>query len=138
MKKLASAGYIAKGFVYTIIGVLAFMTAFNMGGEKAGAFEMIDFLEKQPLGEMLLAALGLGLVCYAIWHFFQSFQDPENIGSDGKGIRVRISLFISALLYFSIGLFALYDIFGNPSDADSGAQGSSFLSGKTRQYIFIL
>lgn len=135
IKKTVYIGYVAKGAVYAITGVLAFLAAFNMGGEKAGKLQVIDFLEKQPFGKGLLALIGLGLVCYAIWRFVQSVQDPEGIGTDGKGVVKRISFFISGLVYLGLGIFAIVDIFREPSGSGSG--GSSFLSGETGKYTFI-
>lgn len=137
IKKVAYAGYVAKGAVYGITGVLAFLVAFNMGGEKAGKLRIIDFLEKQPFGNLLLATLGLGLLCYAFWRFVQSIQDPEKIGSDAKGMVKRISFFISGLIYAALGVFAILDIFYDPSSSSNGNSGS-FLSGNMAKYIFII
>ncbi|MDO1498990.1 DUF1206 domain-containing protein [Winogradskyella maritima] len=91
IKKVAYTGFIAKGAVYGITGILAFLAAFNLGGSKAGKFQVIEFLEKQPFGKVLLALLGIGLICYALWRFIQSIQDPENIGTDNKGLVKRVS-----------------------------------------------
>lgn len=138
IKKTAYMGYAAKGAVYAITGVLAFMTAFGMGGQKAGKLQVIEFLEKQPFGKIILAILGVGLICYAVWRFIQSIQNPENIGDDAKGIVKRISFFISGLIYLGLGIFAIVDIFRNPSSGSSGGGGSSSLmAGDTGKYIFI-
>lgn len=140
IKKTAYAGYAAKGTVYAVTGVLAFMTAFNMGGEKAGKLQVIEFLEKQSFGKIILAVLGLGLVCYAIWRFIQSIQDPEGIGTDGKAVVKRISFFISGLVYLGLGIYAIVDIFREPSSSGSGggSGGGGFLSGDTGKYVFIV
>ena len=141
IKKVAYAGYAAKGAVYAITGILAFMTAFGMGGEKAGKLQVIEFLEKQPFGKIILAILGLGLICYAIWRFIQSVQNPENIDDDTKGTVKRISFFISGLIYLGLGVFAIVDIFRNPSSGSGSSGGGgasdSMLSGDTGKYIFI-
>lgn len=137
LKKVAHVGYVAKGAVYAITGILAFMTAFNMGGKKAGKFQVIEFLEKQPFGKIILAVLGLGLVCYAIWRFVQSVQDPEGIGSDGKALVKRLGFFISGMIYLALGIFAIVDIFYEPTSGSSGGR-SSFLSGDTGKYAFIV
>jgi len=137
IKKLAYTGYLAKGAVYAITGVLAFLAAFNMGGEKAGKLQVVEFLEKQPFGRVLLAVLGLGLICYAIWRFIQSVRDPEGIGTDGKALVKRVSFFISGLIYLGLGIFAIVDIFYEPSSGSGGGK-SSFLSGDTGKYVFVV
>ncbi|MDO6820165.1 DUF1206 domain-containing protein [Zobellia sp. 1_MG-2023] len=114
IKQVAYVGFVAKGSVYAITGILAFLAAFNLGGQKAGKLQIIEFLEKQPFGKFLLAALGVGLICYALWRFIQSIQDPENMGTDGKALVKRVSFFISGLIYLGLGIFAIVDIFYEP------------------------
>ena len=132
-KKVANIGFIAKGTVYAITGILALLAAFNLGGQKAGKMEVLDFLEKQPFGKVILGLLGLGLICYAIWRFIQSVQDPEGIGSDFKGMAKRVSFFISGLFYLGFGLYAWVEIFKNSSGG-----GSSIFSGDKGQLLLIV
>tara|TARA_R110002126_G_scaffold230550_1_gene375321 strand:+ start:180 stop:413 length:234 start_codon:yes stop_codon:yes gene_type:complete len=63
-RKLAVLRYTSKGIVYTLTGFLAFFSTFNMGGQKAGKLEVIDYLENQPLGNILVFTLGIGLIRY--------------------------------------------------------------------------
>ncbi|WP_149303051.1 DUF1206 domain-containing protein [Pareuzebyella sediminis] len=136
IKRMAFAGFIAKGLVYALTGVLAFLAAFNLGGEKAGKLQILDFLEKQPFGKVLLGVMGIGLICYAVWRFIQSIQDPEHIGNDSKGVVKRVSFFISGLLYLGLGFFAIIDIFKEPSGSGGGSS-SSMLTGETGKFIFL-
>ena len=41
LKKLAVWGFISKGIVYALTGLLALFSAFNMGGQKAGKLESL-------------------------------------------------------------------------------------------------
>lgn len=134
IKTTAKAGYIAKGVVYALTGALSLSAAFGSGGQNAGKLQVIEFLEKQAFGKVILALLGLGLVCYAIWRFMQSIQDPEGIGSDTKAIIKRISFFISGVVYLGLGIFAIVEIFKQNT---GGSGGSSFLTGDMRKYAFI-
>ncbi len=65
LKKMARAGYVAKGTVYGITGILTFLAAFNLGGEKTSQLEVLKFLDEQPFGNVLLILLGIGLIFYA-------------------------------------------------------------------------
>lgn len=96
IKKMARAGYVAKGVVYGVTGLLTFMAAFNMGGTKTGQKGVFKFLEDQPFGNAILILMAIGLVCYSGWRFYQSIKDPENIGSHDKGKIKRIGFFLSA------------------------------------------
>ena len=135
IKKAARTGFAAKGLVYLITGILAFLAAFNLGGQKAGKLEVLEFLENQPFGKIILVVLGLGLCCYALWRFIQSVQDPENIGNDGKGIVKRISFFISGLIYLGLGFFSI--IKGFSQSAGGGGSKSSMIPIEYQQYIFL-
>jgi hypothetical protein len=137
IKKMAQTGFVAKGTVYAITGILTFMAAFNMGGQKAGKLQVLEFLDKQTFGNILLGLMGLGLACYAAWRFVQSVSDPENIGTDTKGKAKRAAFFISGLLYLGLAVLAIIRVFtagGSGASGGSGsssAQNSSFLASET-------
>lgn len=138
LKKIAATGYIAKGIVYALTGILTLLAAFNMGGQKAGKLQVIDYLENQAFGKWLVILLGLGLICYGIWRFIESILNPENIGTDTKGIVKRISFFISGLIYSGLGVFSILDVLGKASFLKGdGGSGNSLLTGTSGQYIFI-
>lgn len=133
IKTTAKIGYVAKGIVYSITGILAFMEVFGSGGQKAGKLQVLDFLEKQTFGKVILALLGIGLVCYAVWRFMQSLLDPEGIGNDIKGIIKRISFFISGSVYLGLGFYAIIEIF-----KENSRSGNSFLSGDIKQLLLLI
>lgn len=139
IEKMARTGFVAKGVVYGIIGMLTFMAAFNMGGQKAGQMQVLEFLEKQTFGNILLILMALGLACYAAWRFIQAVKDPENIGDDSKGKAKRAGFFCSGLLYLGIGVLAALKAFGSGSggsgSGSESAQNSSFLASETGLWI---
>lgn len=130
IEKMARTGFVAKGIVYGIIGFLTFKGAIDMGGQNAGQMQVLEFLEKQTFGNILLILMALGLACYAAWRFIQSIKDPENIGDDAKSIAKRVGFFFSGLLYLGIGVMAALKAFGSGS-------GSSGSSGSTQQSSFL-
>ncbi|HZF64889.1 MAG TPA: DUF1206 domain-containing protein, partial [Chitinophagaceae bacterium] len=69
-RKLAQAGLIAKGIVYCLVAVLAFMAAFQVMGKRASGADKegaLKLVEEQTGGQVLLLVISLGLVCYSIW-----------------------------------------------------------------------
>ncbi|RYC70485.1 MULTISPECIES: DUF1206 domain-containing protein [Spirosoma] len=102
VKRFAKFGLAAKGVVYCLVGILAFMAAFEIGGRsernlnKQGIFR---FILEQPFGQILLALVAIGLVCYALWRLTQAFLDNENKGTDAKGIGRRVGYAFSGLVY---------------------------------------
>lgn len=102
VKRFAKLGLMANGVVYCLIGILAFMAAFEIGGSsernlnKQGVFR---FILAQPFGQILLALVAIGLVCYSLWRLTQAFLDNEHKGTDAKGIGRRVGYAFSGLAY---------------------------------------
>src|SRR3954468_2573647 len=71
---LGRMGYVAKGVVYTLIGVLAVQTAIGAGGRTTDSKGALEQVGDAPFGEFLLITIGIGLVGYALWRFIQGFM----------------------------------------------------------------
>jgi hypothetical protein len=99
IEPVARAGYASKGFVYFLIGVLAVMAAFNLGGSIAGPKEALQTLQPKTFGKVLLAVVGVGLCCYAVWRFVQSIYDPEGKGKKLKGLLIRTGYAGSGIIH---------------------------------------
>lgn len=136
VKKVARTGYVSKGVVYALTGILAFGAASGLGGSSEGKLGVLKFLQEQPFGNILLGVLGLGLLCYAFWRFFQSIKDPENIGTDAKAIGKRIGFFFSGLIYLGLGGYAIYQIFNKTGGSGGKSNGSSIFPPESLSYIF--
>lgn len=136
IKNIARTGYIAKGVIYTITGVLTFMAALNIGGEKAGKEEVLEFIDRQELGSTLLIILAAGLLSYAFWRFTQALFDPEGkkFNSKKKNKGQRFALFISGIAY--VGLAGLAVIKAGSSSSSSSLQDSKLLT--TEMGLWIL
>lgn len=69
--KLVSAGHIAKGIAYIIMGVLFGWAALSYDPDKAGGLdEALEVIRTQPGGSTLLIIMAIGIACYGIWCFF--------------------------------------------------------------------
>ncbi|HVF21178.1 MAG TPA: DUF1206 domain-containing protein [Mycobacteriales bacterium] len=99
------AGLVARGVIYTVIGILAVRIAFGAGGgeeaDKDGAFEV---LSRHPLGRVGLVVLAGGFACYALWRLVEAVLDPEGRGGwkrAGSGARALLygSFFFTAMSY---------------------------------------
>ena len=87
VERLARFGYAAKGAVYIVVGLLAAMAAFGMGGKTTDTRGALATIVTQPFGRVLLGAVAVGLVGYALWRFVQAGVDAENKGSRSNGFR---------------------------------------------------
>jgi hypothetical protein len=121
---LARLGFAAKGVVYLIIGVLAALAAFNRGGRTTDSRGAFAEILAQPYGRVLLGAVAVGLVGYAVWRVVQAIKDTENQGSGAKGIAVRLGYAVSGFIYASLAFTAVQLMTG------SGGRGGSDESSK--------
>lgn len=102
---LARAGYATRGIVYLIIGYLAGRAAFGPSSP-GDTRDALDQVEKQPGGDWMLIALAIGFVGFALWRFVQAALDPEDKGSDPKGLALRARYVFSGLIHCALALSA--------------------------------
>jgi hypothetical protein len=107
VERLARLGYLAKGIVYAIVGVLAVQAAFGAGGQTTDTKGALGAIAAQPFGKFLLALLTVGLIGYVVWRFVQAVQDPEHKGDDAKGWATRLGYAVSGLIYASLAFTAI-------------------------------
>ncbi|HEY9771213.1 MAG TPA: DUF1206 domain-containing protein [Coleofasciculaceae cyanobacterium] len=122
METLARFGYVAKGFVYAAIGILALLAAFSVnGGKTTDTTGALNAIARQPFGKILLILIAIGLVGYVIWRLIEAIKDPENKGSGAKGIFARLGYLLSGLAYIGVAANAASLAFGS----SSGGGGNS-------------
>ncbi len=123
VERMARFGYVAKGVVYVIMGVLAVLAAVEAGAgsttDQNGAFQTI---EEAPFGQVLLGVLAVGLMGYVLWRSIQAVADPDGEGLDPKGIGKRMGYAGSALLHAFFAFTAANLAAGAGGDWGSSAQ----------------
>ena len=128
----ARAGYSAKTVMYVMLGVFILTSVFTaLNREKASQSNVFLTLKEQPLGQILLGILVIGLACYACWRWLQIFVTDK---SDDENTFVYI---ISQLFYFVSGAFyfvaayaggkTLLEVRSSSSSQGSGKKVSEFL-----------
>jgi hypothetical protein len=132
LRKLARFGYLAKGVVYALIGVLALLAAFGEGGQVGGGPEAVRTLAAQPFGMALCVAVGIGLLAYAGWRFAEAALDLRSEGTSSEGIAKRLGYAASGLMNGAVGVLALDIVIGSGSSGSGGDQTSTYV-GKLMQ-----
>jgi hypothetical protein len=123
VEKFARFGFAAKGVVYAVVGALAAMAAFGYGGGTTNSRGALNTIGSQPFGRVMLAIIALGLVGLAVWRFICAIEDPENQGSDAKGLAKRIGFFFSGVIHFALVWYAIGIITGAAIGGGGGASG---------------
>jgi len=99
-KGLARAGFVARGAIYVIVGVLAVQVATGdnraQEADKRGALQAIA---DKPFGEVLLVLLAFGLAGYALWRFSDAIWGKRDEDDEKKRTAKRLASAAKGALY---------------------------------------
>jgi len=112
------AGYAARGLVYVIVGCIAVSSAFR-GGQAEGAKGAIASMQGVLWGQLLLWAVALGLLAYAVWRGLSAWMDLERHGNDAKGMIARIGTAVSGVIHLGLAFYAARMALGGGSSGSS-------------------
>jgi hypothetical protein len=101
---LARWGYAASVVVYLLVGLLALLAALRAGGRPTDAQGAFETILAQPWGRLLLGAVTLGLVGYALWRLVQAIWDPDRQGQGASGLLKRVGYAGSGMLFAGLAI----------------------------------
>jgi len=73
----------------------------------------------EPLGDVMLAVLAIGLISFAAWRILQAFWDVDQIGRNWEALGQRVVFALSAVSYALIAFWTLYLSLLSRSDSAS-------------------
>ncbi|MFD5034491.1 DUF1206 domain-containing protein [Streptomyces sp. NPDC058220] len=118
MDAAARWGFVARGVIYLLIGVLALQIAFGGGGKQADRGGALAEIAEQPMGSVLLWVLGIGLVGMALWRLSEALFGAAGPDGGKKGKRL-----LSAGRFVFYG-FVAYSVLAFAA-GDKGSGGGS-------------
>ena len=123
-ERLARFGYVTKGIVYFIIGLLAAQLALGIGGGTVDNEGALQTIATQPFGIFLLAIVTIGMISYALWRFTQAALDPEHTHeeTDAKNIAERLGYAFSGVVYTGLAFSAIKIITGAGTSGGDSTQ----------------
>jgi hypothetical protein len=125
---LARAGFVSRGVVYGIIGILAIKLAIGAGGKTTDQSGALRTIANQPFGEVLLVLVAIGLAGYSIWRLLHALlgHGPERSDSGfdrvaalGSGIAYGAMCAVAVKILLGSGGASS----GHPSKATAGVLG---------------
>jgi fumarate reductase subunit D len=124
---LARAGFIARGVIYGLIGILAFQLAFGGGASHSASQQgALQTIAAQPFGKVLLILVAIGLAGYALWRLVHALigHGPERSDTTFE----RLAALASGLVYAGLCAIAVKVL--------TGSGGSSGNAHKTTAGVF--
>jgi hypothetical protein len=125
---LSRAGFVARGLIYALVGLLAFTVAVSDEGKLTDQQGAIEMVANRRFGELVLVLLAIGLGGYAIWRLFRAAlgHGPEDTDSTLE----RIGGLGSGLVYGGLCVATIKVLTG------SSAEGPSSTPDKTTAGVF--
>jgi Domain of Unknown Function (DUF1206) len=117
---LARAGFVARGLIYVIIGILAIKLALGDGGGTANQRGALETIAHQPFGQVLLILAAVGLAGYALWRLFRAVlgHGPE----DSDSTFDRVAAFASGIVYAGLCAIAIQILVGAGGSSSGNTQ----------------
>jgi hypothetical protein len=115
VERAGRLGLVAKGVIYGIVALLAIQIPLGLGGKTTDRQGALRTVAAQPLGELLLILLAVGLLGYALWRFVQAFLDRDEEGTGAKGLAKRAGYLGRGLLYLGSAVVAFALVVGATS-----------------------
>ncbi len=124
--KFGRVGWVSKGIVYTLVGLLAFSIAFGeQGGTESGTEASqtgaVARIAEASYGTALLILVAAGLVLYALWRIVTIVLPAKN---DAHTWMTRAGYAVSTVVYLALAWTAVSYVRRSGS-AESGQSGSS-------------
>ncbi|HKW13368.1 MAG TPA: DUF1206 domain-containing protein, partial [Candidatus Krumholzibacteria bacterium] len=108
-------GYIVRGVIYLVMGVIAVRLAFGIRGAAMSQTGAIATIGHQPFGIILLVSVGVGLAGYSLWNAVCAALDPFHEGHSIGGLMTRAGLASSAIAYAALLVVTVRFILGSHS-----------------------
>lgn len=123
--RVVRLGYLAKGIIYSLIGVLAIRLALGMGGGRlTDPSGVLRTILSQRFGRLMLAIIGIGIVGYAAYYIFEAVADVRRRGGGRRGWTDRGLTIIKAAVYGLVGVQALQVVFFDRLPRDRTEDGA--------------
>src|ERR1700692_922032 len=125
LELLERLGYVVRGALYAVMGLLALEIVLSVAGGKATDLTGSRVvLVSNPFGKLVLIIVAIGHAAYSLWGFTRAIYDPLHRGSDASGYMARLGFVTSALSYAAIVLFAVQLLAGSGATTNDGTKNT--------------
>ncbi|HAC46126.1 MAG TPA: hypothetical protein DCF65_08665 [Chloroflexi bacterium] len=123
LQLLERLGYVVRGALYAVMGLLALGIAVGVGGGKTTDLNgSLVFLTGNQFGKLVLIVAAVGLAAYSLWGFIRAIYDPLHRGRGASGYAARLGFVTSAVSYAAIVILALQLLAGSGAPSGDSTQ----------------
>jgi Domain of Unknown Function (DUF1206) len=125
---LARAGFVARGVVYGIIGILAIKLAIGAGGKTTDQSGALKTVVHQPFGKVLLVLVAIGLAGYSLWRLLHAVlgHGPERSDSGFD----RLAALGSGIAYGAMCAVAVEILLGSEGGSGHASKATAGVLGR--------
>ncbi len=115
----ARLGFVVRGIVYIVIGVIAVMLALGVARHEPDRAGAIEAIAAKPFGYLLLWILVIGFLALAVWRFAQAAEKRLN-PTEGHRVMALLCGIAYAIAFYSTLMFVVHGT--KPISSDSAAR----------------
>ena len=138
VENYARAGFVAKGIVYLMLGMLALQAALGSGGRITAPRGVVYELLDSRYGTTLVTILAFGLAGYALWRFIEAFGDANRKGKAATSVVVRSGYALSGFIYGMLAFDAARLVIGEPGGPERSHVARFILAGPLGPALVVL
>jgi len=137
LNRAARLGFLAKGLVYTLIGVLAFQVAMGdqQRADQKGALQAIA---SKPGGSVVLWLMVLGFLAYAGWRFSEAAFGRRDETDEKKRTAKRLGSAVNGAIYLTFAVLAFRTVTSSSSSSSGADITSKVLAWPGGQAIVVI
>jgi Domain of Unknown Function (DUF1206) len=125
LELLERLGYLVRGALYAVMGLLALKIVVSVaGGQATDLTGSLVVMVSNPFGKLVLIVVAVGLTAYSLWGFTRAIYDPLHRGSDASGYVARLGFVTSAVSYGAIVYFAIQLLAGSGATTNDGTKNT--------------
>jgi hypothetical protein len=118
---VARTGYLARGLVYAIVGLVALSVAAGVRRTPLTLTECLHELLGRPLGLVVVTSVAVGMACFALWRMAQGILDADNLGNAPRAWLRRLGYALSSLAYLGVAAVTTEIVFRMPSSTSTSS-----------------
>jgi uncharacterized membrane protein YidH (DUF202 family) len=124
--RLAKLGFVGRGLIYLIVGILAFQIATGDTSESADKKGALQELAEKPFGNVLLVILAISLAGYALWRFSEAIWGKVTEPDEKKRTARRLVSAAKGVAYAAFCAMTISFIAGSDGGSAANQQEKSW------------